>query len=227
MNRKRSRSDAVVTTSFFLSLGVSRLSRRSLCNKANASTRCTYLLCHTHGTPMRHNSAMPNPPKIRALCANECGCRIGPQNQYFCSLACKNQSYLRTVIEAWQNGVLPPRPFFSRVVRRHLLQSCSERCQRCGWSERNPYSGNSTLELEHIDGDWTNSHPSNLILLCPNCHSLTPTFRGLNRGRGRPGRPGHRHLGKPPLPPPAIPIVSARPADPSLFDLSPEAAGAT
>jgi len=139
----------------------------------------------------------------------------------------QEQVILRTVIEAWQNGVLPPRPFFSRVLRRYLLQSCSERCQRCGWSERNPYSGNSTLELEHIDGDWTNSHPSNLILLCPNCHSLTPTFRGLNRGRGRPGRPGHRDPGKPPLPPPPIPIATARPADPSLFDLSPEAAGAT
>jgi hypothetical protein len=29
-------------------------------------------------------------------------------------------------------------------------------------------------------------------LLCPNCHSLTDTFRALNRGRGRPKRLGGR-----------------------------------
>jgi hypothetical protein len=29
-------------------------------------------------------------------------------------------------------------------------------------------------------------------LLCPNCHSLTATYRGLNRGRGRALRLGGR-----------------------------------
>lgn len=41
------------------------------------------------------------------------------------------------------------------------------------------------VEVEHIDGDWENNSLTNLTLLCPNCHALTPTFRGLNRGRGR------------------------------------------
>ena len=44
------------------------------------------------------------------------------------------------------------------------------------------------LELEHIDGDWSNTRLENLTLLCPNCHSLTATFKALNRGRGRLGR---------------------------------------
>jgi hypothetical protein len=48
------------------------------------------------------------------------------------------------------------------------------------------------VEVEHIDGDWQNNNPENLILLCPNCHSLTPTYRGLNRGRGRARRFGGR-----------------------------------
>ncbi len=52
-------------------------------------------------------------------------------------------------------------------------------------------TGRIPVEIEHIDGDWTNNLPSNLTLLCPNCHSLTPTYRALNRGRGRDwrGRP--------------------------------------
>ena len=34
-----------------------------------------------------------------------------------------------------------------------------------------------TLELEHIDGDRFNHTPSNVCLLCPNCHSQTATWR--------------------------------------------------
>ena len=40
------------------------------------------------------------------------------------------------------------------------------------------------LELDHIDGDNRNNEPSNLRLLCPNCHSQTPTFRGRNINNG-------------------------------------------
>ena len=38
-----------------------------------------------------------------------------------------------------------------------------------------------TLELDHIDGDHHNDTRSNLVALCPNCHSLTETWRGRNR----------------------------------------------
>lgn len=35
-----------------------------------------------------------------------------------------------------------------------------------------------TLELDHIDGNSENNKLDNLRILCPNCHSQTPTFRG-------------------------------------------------
>ena len=56
---------------------------------------------------------------------------------------------------------------------------------RCGWCEINPTSGKIPLEIEHIDGNYKNNTEENLILLCPNCHSLTPTYRALNKGHGR------------------------------------------
>jgi 5-methylcytosine-specific restriction endonuclease McrA len=55
----------------------------------------------------------------------------------------------------------------------------------CGWDKINPITNNVPIELEHIDGDSTNNSLENLKLLCPNCHSLTPTFGALNKGNGR------------------------------------------
>lgn len=59
---------------------------------------------------------------------------------------------------------------------------------RCGWSKVNKYTGNIPLEIEHIDGNYMNNKEENLILLCPNCHSLTSTYKGANMNNGRKNR---------------------------------------
>jgi Zn finger protein HypA/HybF involved in hydrogenase expression len=53
------------------------------------------------------------------------------------------------------------------------------RCECCGNDE---WLGQPIpLELHHIDGDNTNNELENLQILCPNCHAMTTTYRGLNR----------------------------------------------
>ena len=62
------------------------------------------------------------------------------------------------------------------------------KCSKCGWGEENPFSHTIPLEVEHIDGNFQNNREDNLTLLCPNCHSLTPTYKGANKRNGRKDR---------------------------------------
>lgn len=67
---------------------------------------------------------------------------------------------------------------FERLRKRILYeQEC--KCNRCGISE---WLGEViSLELEHKDGNHHNNNRENLEMLCPNCHSLTTTWRGRNK----------------------------------------------
>jgi hypothetical protein len=117
--------------------------------------------------------------EIRSTCRG-CGTIIiKPYPRVFCSKDCNN-SYLRTkTIERIENqeSVTP------NSLRMYLIQKLGERCTNpnCGWDWSKP----CTVEVEHIDGDSENNDPTNLTLLCPNCHSMTPTYKGRNRGKGK------------------------------------------
>ncbi len=53
------------------------------------------------------------------------------------------------------------------------------KCYHCGLTE---WLGKTMpIELEHIDGNNQNNHLDNLTILCPNCHTFTPTYKGRNR----------------------------------------------
>ena len=73
-----------------------------------------------------------------------------------------------------------------QFFKRFVTERDGYKCNCCGLSDWN--NKPIVLELEHIDGHAENNHPTNLCLLCPNCHSQTPTFKGANRGNGRKDR---------------------------------------
>ena len=71
---------------------------------------------------------------------------------------------------------------FERLRKRIILeQKC--KCNKCGL---NKWLDNEIpLELEHKDGNHYNNERENLEMLCPNCHSLTDTWRGRNKTNKR------------------------------------------
>ena len=73
----------------------------------------------------------------------------------------------------------------SQHLRRYLFVKFGRNCSLCGCNKINPITNVVPLEIDHIDGDADNNSESNLQLLCPHCHSLTPSFRNLNKGKGR------------------------------------------
>lgn len=55
------------------------------------------------------------------------------------------------------------------------------KCESCGLIEW--LNSPIPLELDHINGKSDDNRLENLRILCPNCHALTPTYRGKNKSK--------------------------------------------
>ena len=98
------------------------------------------------------------------------------------------QSYLKNKSHDWATKIpltdilvknssyLNSNSLRKRLIKEGVLDNKCSRCSITTWQGEK-----ITLHLDHINGDNTDNQLSNLRLLCPNCHSLTPTYCGRNK----------------------------------------------
>lgn len=132
---------------------------------------------------MTHDKCMKN----HSICKN-CGREIIGRGRLYCNNKCQQEYQYKTYIKRWKDGSengLIGEYALSRHIERHIRDKFGNKCCICGWHEVNKFTGKVPLEIHHIDGNYKNNSEDNLQLLCPNCHSLTETYKGANRGSGR------------------------------------------
>lgn len=120
---------------------------------------------------------------MKNYCLN-CGKELIRNQSKYCSNNCQREYQNKQKILEWKNGTfdgMSGKYGLSKIIRDYLLKKANYSCELCGWNKINPITGKSPLEIHHIDGDYTNNKEENLQVLCPNCHSLTPTYKALNK----------------------------------------------
>ncbi|MBQ9280114.1 MAG: HNH endonuclease [Clostridia bacterium] len=124
------------------------------------------------------------------FCLN-CSTELGNRSKKYCSNKCQKEYEYKNFITKWKKGEVSGmrgKYQLSMHIRKYIFEKYDNKCSICGWSKINPYTGLLPLEIEHKDGNFENNSEDNLILLCPNCHSLTSTYKGANVNHGRTAR---------------------------------------
>jgi hypothetical protein len=106
------------------------------------------------------------------------------KNNKYCSSSCSAEHRSNQHIQKWIDGIWDGSMVngeLSPSIRKFLLAEAKYKCSECGWDKINPTTGVVPLEVDHVDGVSTNNERNNLKVLCPNCHSLTPTYKSLNK----------------------------------------------
>lgn len=119
------------------------------------------------------------------------------ETQKYCTYQCQQDFQRMEKVQLWLAGKhngMRGKTSTAFWIKWYLIGLHGEKCMDCGWCERNLHTGNIPIELEHIDGDFSNNKIENLKLICPNCHSLTSTYKGANKKQGRPRAKYYRGL---------------------------------
>ncbi len=119
-----------------------------------------------------------------------CSKLLAKRQKIYCSNQCQKDYQFERITKEWLKQCKKGQPIVetknvSKYLKKYLIKTGGEKCSLCGWDKVHNLTHRVPLEVDHIDGDSRNNHQNNLRLLCPNCHSLTPHFRNLNKGIGR------------------------------------------
>lgn len=103
----------------------------------------------------------------------------------YCSVSCQVKKQQNDKIQEWlKTGKGQYHTSRSHWMRTYVLEDQAHRCAICGCKEE--HNGQELVFiLDHISGDATDHSRENLRMICPNCDSQLPTYKGRNKGNGK------------------------------------------
>jgi hypothetical protein len=90
----------------------------------------------------------------------------------------KNQILTKDILA----GKYPQYQTYKLKLRLITEGYLEDKCSMCGWDKKPEGAKFTPCELDHINGIPTDHRLENLRIICPNCHSLTKTYR-FRRGK--------------------------------------------
>jgi hypothetical protein len=104
----------------------------------------------------------------------------------YCSNKCQKDYESRQRVKQWLDEGRDWTGQIPGWAKRTLAEQRGYKCEICNTSE---WQGKLlSLECDHVDGNHKNNNITNLRLICPNCHSLTDTYKAKNKGNARASR---------------------------------------
>jgi len=127
--------------------------------------------------------------KIVKCCKN---CGKSNIKSIYCSQSCQSKLTYTKIMDQIKSGNYPFKR--NKPYKEYLISKQGHKCQMCSFTEW----GNKPilLILDHVDGNSDNFNLDNLRVICSNCDTLTSTYKGRNKGKGRFSRKQRYHDGK-------------------------------
>lgn len=152
-------------------------SRKKFCNSSCAASYNNLGIARNYKGGKRKDE--------KSYCLN-CGKEI--KRGKFCNNTCRAEYNAKQYIERWKRGEedgLSGKYQIITAVKNYIFEKNENKCEVCGKSYVNPYTGLSVLQIHHKDGDCTNNREENLQLLCPTHHAMTENFGRRNSSATR------------------------------------------
>jgi hypothetical protein len=106
---------------------------------------------------------------MKSICKNcekEFNFNISQSKGLYCCQQCSASDRIKIKFNLGTN--------WSKGMGTHLKKLKGEKCEECGITEHNGKP--ITFQIDHVNGDRRDNRFENLKIMCPNCHSQTPTF---------------------------------------------------
>lgn len=112
------------------------------------------------------------------ICNKEYHPYRGSKSMKYCSRKCFADYRRNIIYNKIENGTYKNVFSGNQILKKYLITKRGNYCENCQLSDWK--STNIPLTVHHIDGDAVNNIPSNLQLLCWNCHALTKNYGSKN-----------------------------------------------